>query len=320
MLRRRALIAAGFAAPSMTRAQGGWPARPLRVICAYGAGGAADTVSRILFARLAERTGWTITIENRPGAAGTVAAGAVARAAPDGYTFLYDATAFSVNPSLFGARLPYDWQRDFSPVFLSMQAPNTILSNNDFAPRTVRQLIDAAKAAPGQIDGGSSGIGSAQHITLALFNSMADVRINHVVYREAAATRTDLLGGRIQLQFSNVPNSVSVRRSGAARILGQSAPARVAVMPEVEAIAETLPGFETWEWNGVFAPTGTPPEIIARLNAELNATIAEAAVIERLEGLGVSAPRNSVEEFSSFLSGQVALHTRVVREADIRIE
>lgn len=319
-LRRRVLVAASLLAPAVARGQGAWPSRPLRVVCAYGAGGAADTVSRILFNRLAERTGWTITIENRPGAAGTVAAGTVARAMPDGYTILYDATAFSVNPSLFGTRLPYDWQRDFAPVFLSMQAPNTILSNNDFAPRTVRELIDAAKAAPGRIDGGSSGTGSAQHITLELFNAMAGVRINHIVYREAAATRTDLLGGRIQLQFSNVPNSVSVRRSGAARILGQSAPQRVPVMPEVEAIAETLPGFETWEWNGVFFPAGTPADIIARLNAELNTTIGEAAVVERLDSLGVTAPRNTVEEFATFLGRQVALHTRVVRDANIRIE
>lgn len=319
-MRRRTILAAGLAAPVVAASQGAWPQRPLRVVCAYGAGGAADTVARILFNRLAERLGWTITIENRPGAAGTVAAGAAARAAPDGYTFLYDATAFSVNPSLFGTRLPYDWQRDFSPVFLSMQAPNTILANNAFAPRTVRELIDAARAAPGRIDGGSSGIGSAQHITLELFNAMAGVRINHIVYREAAATRTDLLGGRIPMQFSNVPNSVAVRRSGAARVLAQSAPARIPVMPEVEAIAETLPGFETWEWNGVFAPAGTPPEIVARLNAELNATIAEAPVVERLDGLGVTVPRNTPAEFAAFLERQVALHTRVVREANIRIE
>ncbi len=319
-MRRRAILAVALTTPSLVSAQGAWPARPVRIVNAYGAGGAADTFCRILFTRLAERSGWTFAIENRPGAAGTVAAGAAARAAPDGYTFLYDATAFSVNPALFGARLPYDWQRDFSPVFLSMQAPNTILANNEFAPRTVPALIDAARAAPGRIDAGSSGIGSAQHITLELLNAMAGVRINHIVYREAAATRTDLLGGRIAMQFSNVPNSVSVRRSGAARVLAHSAPARIAAMPDVEAIAETLPGFETWEWNGIFAPTGTPREIVQRLNAELNTTIAEAAVMERYDSLGAQVPRNTVEDFAAFLARQVALHARVVRDANIRIE
>jgi tripartite-type tricarboxylate transporter receptor subunit TctC len=173
-------------------------------------------VCRLLFNRLSERTGHAYIIENRPGAAGTIAGTLVARAPSDGSTLLYDATAHSVNPALFGPRLPYDTQRDFLPVFLSLITPNTILAGNGFGPRSVPALI-AAKAAPDSIDAGTAGIGSAQHITLALFNAVAGTRINHVVYRDAPAARSDLIAGRIHLQFSNVPGSVGLLQTGAAR-------------------------------------------------------------------------------------------------------
>ncbi|MFC7474179.1 Bug family tripartite tricarboxylate transporter substrate binding protein [Dankookia sp. GCM10030260] len=320
-MRRRGLLAAGLAAPGIAapgiaRAQ----ARAIRVVNAYGAGGTADIVCRLLFGRLAERTGQNFVVENRPGGAGTIAAAAVARAPPDGNTLLYDATAHSVNPALFGPRLPYDTQRDFLPVFLSLVTPNTILGSTLFAPRTVPALIAAAQAAPGTIDAGTTGIGSAQHITLALFNTMAGVRINHVVYRDAPAARNDMVTGRIQLQFSNVPGSVTPFRAGTARVLAHSGQAEVAVLPGVPAIGATLPGFETYEWNGIFLPAGTPEATRRRLNAGLNAAAAEPAVAERLAALGGLLRPNTPEEFAGFLEGQFALHARVVREASIRVD
>jgi tripartite-type tricarboxylate transporter receptor subunit TctC len=217
-MRRRALLGAGLAAPLPARAQ----PRAIRVVNAYGAGGTADIVCRLIFARLSERSGQSYVVENRPGAAGSIAASVVARAPPDGTTLLYDATAHSVNPALFGPKLPYDTRRDFLPVFLSLVTPNTILGSNLFAPRSVAELIAAAKAAPDTIDAGTTGIGSAQHITLALFNAMAGVRINHVVYRDAPAARNDMVTGRIQLQFSNVPGSVTHVHAGTARVLAHS--------------------------------------------------------------------------------------------------
>lgn len=315
-MHRRALLGAGLAIPGIARAQ----ARVTRVINAYGAGGTADTVCRLLFARLSDRTGQSFVVENRPGAAGTIAAAAVARAAPDGKTLLYDATAHSVNPALFGPKLPYDTQRDFLPVFLSLVTPNTILASNRFGPRSVAELIAAAKAAPDTIDAGTAGIGSAQHLTLALFNTMAGVRINHVVYRDSPAVRNDLVTGRIQLQFSNVPASVAHFRGGTAHVLAHAGREPVEVLPGVEAIAETLTGFETYEWNGVFLPAGTPEEIRRNLNAALNATAAEPSVAERLTALGGLMRRNTPEEFAGFLDGQFSLHSRVVREANIRAD
>jgi tripartite-type tricarboxylate transporter receptor subunit TctC len=319
-MRRRALLGAGLAAPAIARAQGLNQARAIRVINAYGAGGTADIVCRLLFARLSERSGQNYVVENRPGAAGTIAASVVARAPPDGTTLLYDATAHSVNPALFGPKLPYDTQRDFLPVFLSLVTPNTILGSNLFAPRTVPELIAAAQAAPGTIDAGTSGIGSAQHITLALFNAVAGVRINHVVYRDAPAARNDMVTGRIHLQFSNVPGSVTHFRAGTARVLAHTGREAVPVLPGVEALAGTLPGFETYEWNGVFLPAGTPEEIRRGLNAALNATAAEPSVAAKLLALGGLVRPNTPEEFAGFLEGQFALHGRVVREANIRAD
>ncbi|MDO9707804.1 Bug family tripartite tricarboxylate transporter substrate binding protein [Paracraurococcus lichenis] len=314
-MRRRVLLAGLLAAPA-ARAQ----AKPVRVVNAYGAGGTADVVCRLLFGRLSERTGQTYVVENRPGAAGSIAASLVARAPPDGSTLLYDATAHSVNPALFGPKLPYDTRRDFLPVYLSLVTPNTILGSHHFAPATVRDLIAAARAAPGTIDAGTTGIGSAQHITLALFNEMAGVQINHVVYRDSPAARNDLVTGRIQLQFSNTPGTVPHLRAGTARVIAHSGREPVPVLPGVEAIAATLPGFETYEWNGVFLPAGTPETINRSLNAALNEAAADPPVAETLAALGAIARPNTPEEFAAFLEEQFALHARVVRDAKIRVD
>ena len=320
---RRGLLAlAGgvLAAPGILRAQGGYPVRSVRVINAYSPGGTADVVSRIVLMRLSERMGQQFVIENRPGAAGTVAASAVARATPDGYTLLYDATAHSVNPSLFGNRLTYDTRRDLLPVFLTMVAPNTLHANKAFEAKTVPELIALAKANPGKLDCSSTGIGTVQHVSLELFNHMAGTRINHVVYREAGAAKNDLLSGRVPLQFSNVPASVPILAAREALVIAHCGLKPLDVLPGVPAMADTLPGFETYEWNGIFAPAGTPRDIIERLNTELNATIRETAVAERLHTLGALTRANTPDEFASFREQQIEFFAKMVRMANIRID
>ena len=321
--RRRDLLAGAAGvlfAPALALAQGAYPARTVRIINAYNPGGTADVVCRIVFAKLAERLGQGFAIENRPGAAGTIAAQAVVRAPADGYTLLYDATAHSVNPSLFGTRLPYDTRRELLPVFLSMVTPNTLMVNNAFGPRTVPDLIAHAKANPGTLNCASTGIGTVQHVSLELLNHRADIRINHVVYREIAAARNDLASGRVPMQFSNVPSTLPLTQAGQARCLAHCGPAPIAALPGIPGFAETLPGFETWEWNGVFAPAGTPAELIGRLNAELNAIILDPFVVERLTGLGALTRANTVEEFAAFRDQQTSFFTDMVRMANIRID
>jgi tripartite-type tricarboxylate transporter receptor subunit TctC len=320
---RRGLLAlAGgvLAAPGILRAQSGYPVRSVRVFNAYSPGGTADVVSRIVLMRLSERMGQQFVIENRPGAAGTVAASAVARATPDGYTLLYDATAHSVNPSLFGNRLTYDTRRDLLPVFLTMVAPNTLHANKAFEAKTVPELIALAKANPGKLDCSSTGIGTVQHVSLELFNHMAGTRINHVVYREAGAAKNDLLSGRVPLQFSNVPASVPILAAREALVIAHCGLKPLDVLPGVPAMADTLPGFETYEWNGIFAPAGTPRDIIERLNTELNATIRETAVAERLHTLGALTRANTPDEFASFREQQIEFFANMVHVANIRID
>ena len=320
-IRRRTVLAAAaaMAAPAIVQAQA-YPARGVRVVNAYSPGGTADVVCRILCAALSEKLGQTFTVDNKPGAAGTIAAQIVARAPADGYTLLYDATAHSVNPSLFSGKLPYDTRRDLLPVFLSMQTPNTLMRNAQFEARTIPELIALAKTKPGGLDCASTGIGTVQHVSLELLNQRAGIRINHVPYKEMGAVRNDLFAGRVPLQFSNVPASVALRSAKEVTCMAHAGPRPIDVLPGVPGIAETLPGFETWEWNGVFAPAGTDAGLITRLNSEMNAAIRTSATATRRAELGALTRPNTVEEFAAFRETQIAFFTEMVKTANIRIE
>jgi len=320
-VRRRTVLGAGIvlAAPSIVRAQA-YPARGVRVVNAYSPGGTADAVCRILCQALGERLGQTFTVDNKPGAAGTVAAQIVARAPNDGYTLLYDATAHSVNPSLFANKLPYDTRKDLLPVFLSLQTPNTLLRNAQFEAKTVPELIELAKKKPGGLDCASTGIGTVQHVSLELFNHLAGVKINHVPYKEAGSARGDLYAGRVPLQFSNVPSTVPQLKVKEITCMAHTGPKPIAVLPGVPGVAEVLPGFETWEWNGVFAPAGTDAGLITKLNQEMNAAFAVPAVAARLVELGALTPTNTVQQFTDFREKQIAFFTEMVKLANIRIE
>ncbi len=320
-VRRRALLgaAAMLAAPATLRAQA-YPSRPVRVVNAYSPGGTADVVCRILCAGISARTGQTFNVDNKPGAAGTIAAQIVARAAPDGYTVLYDATAHSVNPSLFGAKLPYDTRRDLLPVFLAMQTPNTLMRNAKFEAKTVPELIALAKSKPGGLDCASTGIGTVQHVSLELLNQKAGIKINHVPYKEMGSLRNDLFAGRISLQFSNVPGTVAVRSASEVTCMAHTGPQPIEVLPGISAISEILPGFVTYEWNGVFAPAGTDPGLIAKLNTEFNEVIKDAAATQRLAEIGALTKANTVAEFAAFREQQIEFFAEMVKSADIRIE
>lgn len=315
-MRRRTLLLAALAAPMVARAQG----KSVRVIVAYGPGGTADTTARILFAKLNEVLGQQFVVENRPGAAGTLAAQAVVHAAPDGSVLLHDATAHSVNPSLF-PRLPYDTRKDFAPVFHAMVTPATLLANNGFAAKTMAELLTLARAQPGTLDCASPGIGSLQHMSLELMNRLANIRINHIPYREVAAGRNDMVAGRVPLMFSNVPGSILFLGNGQARTLGHGhTEPEVPILPGVEQIAKTVPGFAAYEWNGVFAPAGTPAAEIRRLNEGLNKVIDDPATQRRMADIGCLLRHNTPEQFAATLDAEIEQWGRIVREGNIRIE
>jgi len=322
MLSRRAAVAAALAAVAATpaaRAQAAWPARPVRVVVPYPPGGGADTVSRVLFARLSEDMGQQFVIENRGGASGTIGAGVVAAAPADGYTILYDATAHSVNPFLL-PRLPYDTVQAFRPVFLAARVPNLLVVHPSVSDRTVADVVASAKAARHPLDFASAGNGTIQHLALELFALSAGIKLNHVPYRGGGPALNDVMGGQIKYMFSNAAASIGHVRSGTLRAIAHTGSGRLAALPDVPPVADTLPGFEAYEWNGVFVPAGTPPEIVARLNAGLNATLANAAVRERLVTLAVEAGANTPEAFGAFVKAEMDKWGRVVREANIKLE
>ena len=295
-----------------------YPARPVRVIVPYPAGGGADTVSRILLAKLSDVLGQQFVIENRGGAGGTIGAAVAAKAERDGYTVLYDATAFSVNPSLY-ARLPYDTLNDFQPVFLASLVPNLLVVHPSVEAKTVEDVIAIAKAAPGGLDWASSGNGTVQHLSLELFRLRTGVKLNHIPYRGGGPALNDLIGGQVKFFFSNGAASIGHVQSGALRAIAHTGRGRLRTLPDIPAVAETLPGFEAYEWNGVFVPAGTPAPIVAKLNAGLNAVLRQQEVIDRLNALNVEFRENTPEEFRAFVKAEMQKWERVVREANITL-
>jgi tripartite-type tricarboxylate transporter receptor subunit TctC len=312
-----ALGAASQLAPR-AMAQADYPTRPVRVIVPYPPAGGADTVSRLLFQKLGEMWGQQFVIDNRGGAGGTIGEAAAAKADPDGYTVLYDATAFSVNPSLY-PRLSFDYGKDFQPVFLASLVPNLLLVHPSVSAKTAADVIALAKATSDGLDFASSGNGTLQHLCLELFRHTTGTRINHIPYRGGGLALNDLIGGQVKFFFSNGASSVSHVQSGVVRALAHTGKGRLRTLPDVPPLSDTLAGFEAYEWNGVFVPTRTPPEIIAKLNAGLNATLRQPDIIARLESLNVDFRENTPEEFRAFVAAETEKWGRVVREANIRL-
>ena len=299
-------------------AQADYPTRPVRVIVPYPPAGGADTVSRLLFQKLGEAWGQQFVIDNRGGAGGTIGEAAAAKADPDGYTVLYDATAFSVNPSLY-PKLPFDYGKDFQPVFLASLVPNLLLVHPSVPAKTAADLIALAKTSSDGLDFASSGNGTLQHLCLELFRHTTGTRINHIPYRGGGLALNDLIGGQVKFFFSNGASSVSHVQSGVVRAIAHTGKGRLRTLPDVPALADTLSGFEAYEWNGVFVPTRTPSEIIAKLNAGLNATLRQPDIIARLEQLNVDFRENTPEEFRAFVAAETEKWGRVVREANVRL-
>jgi tripartite-type tricarboxylate transporter receptor subunit TctC len=320
--RRRFLIgAAAVGAAAQARpvmAQGPWPNKAVKVVVPYAPGGGADTLSRLLFAKVQDDLAQPFLIDNRGGGGGTIGAGLVAKAAPDGYTVLHDATAFSVNPSLLPA-LPYDSAKDFVPVFLAGRVPNLLVAHPSVDAATVAAVIAAAKAANG-LDWASSGNGSMQHLALELFRAQAGITLNHIPFKGGGPALNDIMGGHVKFMFSNAAASTSHVKGGKLKAIAHTGVGRLAALPDVPSVAETLPGFEAYEWNGVFLPAGTPTEIVTRLNGALNAAIGATAVVERMAQLSIQAAPNTPAQFGAFVVAETAKWTKVVRDGNIKPE
>ena len=267
-LTRRGVLAAmaGAAFTGAAKAQTAWPDRPVRVMVPYPPAGGADTTARIIYAKLSEILGQQFAVENRGGAGGTIGEEVVAKAAPDGYTILHDATAFSVNGELY-ANLPFDYRKDFDPVFLVSLVPNILVVTPSVPVKTVADVIALAKASPDGIDMASSGNGTLQHLCLELFRQRTGLKIKHVPYRGGGPAMTDVMAGQVKFFFANGSSVVGFIKAGKVKAIAHTGKGRLASLPDIPPISDTLPGFEAYEWNGVFVPHNTPHEIVQKLNA-----------------------------------------------------
>ena len=319
-LTRRGLLAALASAPftGTARAQAAWPDRPVRVMVPYPPAGGADTTARILYARLSETLGQQFVVENRGGAGGTIGEAVLAKAAPDGYSILHDATAFSVNPYLY-AHLPFDYGKDFDPVFLVSLVPNILVVTPSVPVNTVADVIALAKASPDGIAMASSGNGTLQHLCLELFKQRTGLKITHVPYRGGGPAMTDVMAGQVKFFFANGSSVVGFIKAGKLKAIAHTGKGRLESLPDIPPISDTLPGFEAYEWNGVFVPHGTPREIVTKLNSVLNGALASPQVSTRFASLNIKSRPNTPEEFRAYVEGQMALWSRVVKEANIKL-
>jgi tripartite-type tricarboxylate transporter receptor subunit TctC len=322
MTRRRALAggAAALALPMLAQSAAAqdWPSRPVRVIIPYPPGGGADTVGRIFFAKLSETLGQQFVIDNRGGAGGTIAEAVAAKADPDGYTVLYDATAFTINPFLY-PKLSFDYGKDFQPVFLASRVANILLVHPSVEAKTVADVIALGKAAPQGLDFASSGNGTVQHLSLEMFRHMTGIKINHIPYRGGGPALNDVISGQVKFFFSNGSASLGFVQAGVVKAIAHTGVGRLATLPDLPPVSDTVPGFEAFEWNGVFVPTGTPAAIVQKLNAGLNAMLKEPAVTERLDKLNVEYKPGTPEDFRAFVATELEKWGRVVKEANIKL-
>ena len=311
-----ALAAAPFARPA--GAQAAWPSKPVRVMVPYPPAGGADTTGRIVFGKLGEALGQQFVVENRGGAGGTIGEAVVAKAEPDGYTVLHDATAFSVNSALYSS-LPFDYNKDFDPVALVSLVPNILVVTPSVPVKTVADVIAFAKAAPDGIDMASSGNGTLQHLSLEMFRHVTGVKISHVPYRGGGLALNDVMAGQVKFFFANGSSAVGLIKGGKVKAIAHTGKGRLNSLPDIPPVSDTLPGFEAYEWNGVFVPHGTPAAIVQKLNAGINDTLRSPFVKERFGQLNIDTRITTPEEFRSFVQDQMTLWSKVVKDANIRL-
>jgi tripartite-type tricarboxylate transporter receptor subunit TctC len=322
VLNRRRLLTASAAwiaaGATGARAQAAWPSRPVRVIVPYPPAGGADTTARLLFTKLGELWGQQFVIDNRGGAGGTIGEASVAKSDPDGYTILHDATAHTINPGLY-QNLSFSYARDFVPVFLASLVPNILVVNKDVPDKTLADVIEAAKKAPGGLDFASSGNGTLQHLCLEMLKHRAKVPINHVPYRGGGPALNDVVGGQVKYYFSNGSASIGLVSAKTVKAIVHTGKGRLGTLPDLPSAQETVPGFEAYEWNGVFVPAGTPAAIIGRLNAGLNEVLRQPDIQSRLKQLNIDYRQNTPDEFHAFVAEETKKWGDVVREAGIKL-
>jgi tripartite-type tricarboxylate transporter receptor subunit TctC len=306
-----------WAAPALAQP---YPVKPVRIICAFPVGGIADLYARIIGQRVAEAWGQPVLVENRAGAGGTIAAETVAKSPPDGYTLVMGAVGtHAVNVSLF-AKLPYDPVKDFAAVALVLEAEGLLVVHPSVPANSVAELIALARAKPGALSFASAGMGTASHLAGELFKTMAKIEMTHVPYKGNVPAITDLLAGQTSLLFATMPTVLPHAKAGKLRALATIGSSRAGATPELQTVGEALPGFEVNNWIGLFAPAGTPPEIVQRWNAETMRIMRSPDIQARLPNEGARLVPNTPEQFAAFVKAEIAKWAPVVKASGARVD
>ncbi|WP_198971730.1 Bug family tripartite tricarboxylate transporter substrate binding protein [Xylophilus sp. ASV27] len=322
-MQRRTLIqalTACTALPLATQAQV-YPARPVRIINPFAAGGALDQLARLLAQQLTPLLGQPFLVENRTGAGGNIGAEYVAKSPADGYTLVMGSSAtHGINPSLYGAALPFDPVKDFATVSVAVVQKNVLVVNSSVPAHSVLELISMARAQPGKLTFGSAGAGTSQHLSGELFKALAKVDLLHVPYKGSAQAMQDLLGGQVTMLFVDIPTALAHIRSGRLRALGLTAAEPSPALPEVQPLArQGLPDFDLKAWYGVLAPAGTPVQITSRVSAAVVEILRDAKVREHLLGIGMEPLALNPDESARYLSTELRRWADVVRLSGAKI-
>ncbi|CAN7680444.1 tripartite tricarboxylate transporter substrate binding protein [Variovorax paradoxus] len=313
---RRALAICFLAAAS---AHAAFPERPITLVVPYAPGGSADALARVLAARMGVKLGASVIVDNRPGASGTIGASFAAKAPADGYTVLYDATPYSINPHLF-PRMPYA-ANALQPLALVSLAPNILIVRAESPIKDVKDLAAKAKAAPGKLNFASGGSGTVQRLAAELLRQRLDLDMVHVGYKSGGPAIVDVTGGQVDFMFSTIAASYPLVSSGKLRALAISSPERSKRLPDVPTVAESVvPGYEAFEWNGLLLPAGTPESVAAKLHKALVDVLKEDEVKQRFTDVGVQAVGSTPAEFATFLKKEDAKWAEVIRKGNIKLD
>jgi len=316
--RRHVLAAPALLLPAAARAQG-FPTRPVRLVVPFSAAGPTDTIARLVAAQLEPTWGQPVTVENRPGAGGSTGSALVARAAPDGHTLLVTANSHAINPAVL-RNLPFDTLRDFSAVIRLADGPFVLVAHPGLGMRDMAGFLALARARPGQLNYGTPGVGTGNHMGMERLKLLAGLDIAHVPYPGAAPASTALLAGQVQVMLNNMVNAMPMIAEGRMVALAIGSARRSSLLPEVPSLGESFPGLTSVNWYGVFAPAATPAALVARINAEMARAIRQPVVAERLMGQGIIPAAGPAEDFSREVAAEVAEWAEVARAAGIRPE
>ncbi len=318
------LVRAGFAALALAAFAGpaaaAYPERPVTLVVPFAPGGSTDLIARIVAQKMSDILGQQVIVENRGGAGGSLGAGSVAKAAPDGYTILFATVATqALNPALY-KKISYDPIKDFTPISLLVNVPNVLTVNPKFEAKSVQELIDMAKKDPGKYSYASSGNGSPLHLSGELFKKLAGVDLIHIPYKGSGPALVDVIAGQVPIQFDNLPSSIEHIKAGRLRALGVTTSQRVPNLPDVPAIGETLKGYETYSWNALYGPAGTPEEVVKKLHDAGVEALKDPTVKQKLSDATAVIVGSTPQELAEFTKKELEKWTPIVKESGAQID